>query len=317
MERQAFRILMHGGAINPADAIFTERLLAAATIGFRILRDGGTALDAVAYAVAAAEDDPVFNAGTGAHLTLGADAEMDASIMNGADLSAGAVGCITRVKNPILVARKVMEESDHVLLVGPASVRFARLLDFPDYDPITEQRKSEYDEAIRRLRQGEIVPGRSEYWPRLRRWLDRTAEMADTVGAVAVDATGNVAAATSSGGFPLKMPGRVGDTPIIGAGTYADNEKGAVSVTGQGEAVLKLGVAKTVCDLMGNGVGAEDAASAAITQWNRRFPNLPVALVAIDREGHPGAARNIDLTPHVEMSGPMGEVRSNWSAPRQ
>ena len=119
---------MHGGAINPADRVFTERLLIAAETGFRILRGGGAALDAVAAAVAVAEDDPIFNAGTGSHLNLGGYAEMDASIMNGADLAAGAVACITRVKNPILVARKVMEETDHVLLVGPASVRFARLL---------------------------------------------------------------------------------------------------------------------------------------------------------------------------------------------
>ncbi len=303
---------MHGGAINPADAFFTDRLLAAADIGFRILRKGGTALDAVASAVAAAEDEPIFNCGTGSHLNLSGDAEMDASIMNGADLGAGAVGCITRVKNPVLVAKKVMEESDHVFLVGPASVRFGRLLDFPDYDPVTPQRRQEYDEAVRLVRLGENAPGRSEYWPRMRHWLDRVSEMADTVGAVAVDEDGNLAAATSSGGFPLKMPGRIGDTPVIGAGTYADNDKGAVSVTGQGEAVLKLTLAKAVCDLMGNGVAAEEAARTVIAQWNRRFPNLPVALVAIDREGRSGAARNIELTPHVEISGPAGDIRRNW-----
>jgi len=306
---------MHGGAINPADPAFTERLLAAASIGFRLLRHGGTALDAVAAAVAAAEDDPIFNAGTGAHLNLAGQAEMDASIMNGADLGAGAVGCITRVRNPVLVARRVMEESDHVLLVGPASVRFARLMEVPDYDPVTEQRQREYDEAVRQVRRGERVPGRSEHWPKLRRWLDHAATMADTVGAVAVDGAGNLAAATSSGGFPLKMPGRVGDTPVIGAGTYADNAKGAVSVTGQGEAVLKLVLAKAVCDLMGDGAAPEAAAQAAVADWNRRFRSVPVALVALDREGRPGAARNVDLTPHVEISGPDGAVRRNWCIP--
>lgn len=312
MRRENVRILMHGGAINPADRMFTTRLRAAAERGFRVLRGGGSALDAVVTAVAAGEDDPIFNCGTGSHLNLGGYAEMDASIMNGADLAAGAVGCITRVKNPILVARKVMEETDHVLLVGPASVRFARLVGFDEYDPVTEERKREYDEAIRSVRQGEVAPGRSEYWARLGHWLGLVAEIADTVGAVGVDEAGNVAAATSSGGFPLKMPGRVGDTPVIGAGTYADNGKGAVSVTGQGEAVLKLTLAKTACDLMGNGLTAQQGAEAVVVQWNRRFPNLPVALVALDGEGRPGAARNRDFTPHVELSGPDGAFRQNW-----
>ncbi len=300
---------MHGGAINPADAEFGGHLQTAAEAGMTLLRSGGTALSAVAGAVATAEDDPIFNSGTGSHMNLAGAIEMDASIMNGADLAAGAVACITRVKNPILVAKKVMEETDHVLLVGDGALQFARHMGFADYDPATQQRRQEYADAIARLKRGEPVPGRSEYWKKLQRWVGVTA---DTVGAVAIDQDGNLAAATSSGGFPLKMPGRVGDVPIIGAGTYADNRKGACSITGQGEVVLKLALAKTTCDLMGDGVPAQQAAEAAVALWNTRFSHYILAIVVIDREGRTGAARNLELTPHVELDGATGKARQNW-----
>jgi len=302
-------IAMHGGAINPADARFGGALAACARQGLAVMQRGGSALDAVVEAVAAAEDDPIFNSGTGSHLTLAGTLEMDASLMEGATLGAGAVACISRVKNPIRVARKVMEETDHVLLVGEGARRFAHQLGFKDYEPLTEQRRAEWQEAIGRLRRGEAVPGRSEYWHKISRWV---GAYADTDGAVAMDARGHLAAATSSGGFPLKLPGRVGDVPIIGAGTYADNRKGACSVTGQGEVVLKMGLAKLVCDLMGSGIPAQQAAEAAVAQWNSRFGRYIVALVALDTNGSVGASRNVQETPHVWLQEGSPE-RINWS----
>ncbi len=301
-------IAMHGGAINPADETFGGALAACARQGLAVMQRGGSALDAVVEAVAAAEDDPIFNSGTGSHLTLAGTLEMDASLMDGATLGAGGVACISRVKNPIRVARKVMEETDHILLVGEGARRFAHRLGFEDYEPLTPQRRAEWQDAIGRLKRGEAVPGRSEYWHKISRWV---GAYADTDGAVAMDARGNMAAATSSGGFPLKLPGRVGDVPIIGAGTYADNRKGACSVTGQGEVVLKLGLAKLVCDLMGSGIPAQQAAEAAVAQWNSRFGRYIVALVAIDTNGTVGASRNVQDTPHVWLQEGAPD-RINW-----
>ncbi len=303
-------IAMHGGAINPADEKFGAALAACARQGLAALQRGGSALDAVVEAVAAAEDDPLFNSGTGSHLTLAGTLEMDASLMDGATLGAGAVACISRVKNPIRVARKVMEETDHVLLVGEGARRFAHRLGFEDYEPLTEQRRQEWKDAIGRLKRGEAVPGRSEYWHKISRWV---GEYADTCGAVTMDAHGNVAAGTSSGGFPLKLPGRVGDVPIVGAGTYADNRKGACSVTGQGEVVLKMGLAKLVCDLMGSGIPAQQAVESAVAQWNTRFGRYILALVAIDTNGTVGAARNLPATPHVCLQHGAADLM-NWSA---
>jgi len=302
-------IAMHGGAINPADDTFGQALAASARAGLAAMRAGGSALDAVVEAVAAAEDDPLFNSGTGSHLTLAGTLEMDASVMDGATLGAGGVACISRVKNPIRVARKVMEETDHILLVGEGARRFAHRLGFEDYEPLTPQRRAEWQEAVGRLKRGEAVPGRSEYWHKISRWV---GAYADTDGAVAMDARGNVAAATSSGGFPLKLPGRVGDVPIIGAGTYADNRKGACSVTGQGEVVIKMGLAKLVCDLMGSGIPAQQAVESAVAQWNTRFGRYILALVALDMNGTVGACRNVPETPHawLEEGGPE---RINWS----
>lgn len=305
----SIKIVMHGGAINPADDQFGRALAACARQGLAGMQRGGSALDAVVDAVAAAEDDPLFNSGTGSHLTLAGTLEMDASVMDGATLGAGAVACISRVKNPIRVARKVMEETDHVLLVGEGARRFAHRLGFEDYEPLTPQRRAEWQEAIARLKRGEAVPGRSEYWHKISRWVEAYA---DTVGAVALDGQGRLAAATSSGGFPLKLPGRVGDVPIIGAGTYADDRKGACSVTGQGEVVLKMGLAKLVCDLMGAGIPAQQAAESAVAQWNGRFGRYILALVAIDGDGTVGACRNLPATPHVCLQDGAPD-RMNWS----
>jgi beta-aspartyl-peptidase (threonine type) len=181
------------------------------------------------------ENDPAFNAGTGSALTINGEAEMDASVMT-EEGHFGAVGAIKYVKNPILVARKVMEETDHMLLVGEGAVKFARYARFEKYNPVTEQQKEKLAELKRK--------GESRYMPKLKKYLDY-----GTVGAVAIDKNQKVAAATSSGGIRGKLPGRVGDSAILGAGTYA-SLFGAVSATGHGECILKLLLAKMAVDFM-------------------------------------------------------------------
>ncbi len=157
-----------------------------------------------------------------------------------------------------------------------------------------------------KLRAGEELPSIYKYWEKIRRW-------ADTVGAVAIDQMGNIAAGTSSGGFPLKMPGRVGDAALICCATFAQNSAGGVSITGQGEVVIKTALAKTVVDLMKSGVSAQKAVERAINYINREFNNALMAIIAIDSKGGVGAARNIDLTPHAYMNESMLEPESNFA----
>ena len=186
-----------------------------------------SALDAVCAAVVILEDSPLFNAARGSHFNSDGEIEMDASLMEGAGLRAGAVAAVKRIRNPVLAARAVMEESPHVLLAAEGAERFAR-------------------------KQG-LKLERAEYFhtePRLQALKRRLKNYHGTVGAVALDADGNLAAATSTGGYTGKMPGRIGDSPLIGAGTYADNRACAVSGTGHGEAFIRAAVAHDICARM-------------------------------------------------------------------
>jgi beta-aspartyl-peptidase (threonine type) len=201
-----------------------------------ILAKGGSALDAVEAAVAVMEDSPHFNAGHGAALTEAGEHELDASIMDGSNLAAGAICAVRTIRNPIRAARAVMERTDCVLIAGDAADRFARQAGLAIVDNgyfTTERRKQALASLKARARRGAIAQA-SE------------AERHGTVGAVALDARGNLAAGTSTGGFNNKPPGRVGDTPIIGAGTYARNGACAVSCTGQGEIFIRHAVAHDV-----------------------------------------------------------------------
>lgn len=227
-------ILVHGGAGPIAEddraAACAAGCLAAARIGHAVLRTGGSALDAVEAATRALEDDPLFNAGTGAALNAEGRVELDASIMNGADLSAGAVCAVRRIKHPVALARQVMERTPHVLLAADGAERLAAELGIPTCDEeelITERARRRW-EAERAGAKPQVSHG--------------------TVGAVAVDDRGHVAAATSTGGTFGKRPGRVGDSPLIGAGNYADDRTGAASATGHGESIIKVVLAKFACD---------------------------------------------------------------------
>jgi len=219
-------LIAHGGAggINYPHRR-RQGLIRAVRAGYEILRDGGSSLDAVEKTAIVLEDTTIFNAGTGSYLNLEGEVEMDASIMT-SDLKFGAVGVINNVRNPIAVARMVMEQTDHLLLCGENAVRFARLMGLPHYNPMTAEKK--------RIWQRKKQKRESAYFKK----IDRSIELYGTIGAVAIDRHGSIAVATSSGGINLRLPGRVGDTPIIGAGTYADPNGGA-STTGHGEEIMR------------------------------------------------------------------------------
>lgn len=249
-------IVIHGGAgvIEPArmtpakEASYRAGLAAALDAGYTVLERGGTSLDAVTAAVRTMEDDPQFNAGRGAVLNHEGDAELDAAIMDGNGPHAGAVAAVRHVKNPIELARLVMEKSPHVLLVADGAEEFALdqgvVLVSRSYFR-TEARERELEEE-RRAEQA-----RSKSTPPAGRAADSAVQGSlGTVGAVALDRAGNLAAATSTGGLTNKRQGRVGDSPLIGAGTYADNQSCAVSGTGQGEYFIRGVVAYDVCALV-------------------------------------------------------------------
>ena len=251
-------LLIHGGAgvmrraeMTPEmDAQYRAGLNAALDAGSKVLASGGSSLDAVEAAVRVMEDDPNFNAGKGAVLTREGIAELDASIMDGRDRKAGAVAQLRTVKNPIRAARLVMETTGRVMFAGPPADELAAKGGLEIVPPeyfITPRRL----EALRRAMAGNFEP------------QDRYG----TVGAVALDKAGNLAAATSTGGMNAKPPGRIGDSPIIGAGTYADNASCAVSSTGDGEYFIRVGVARTICARIAmQHVSAAKAANATLDE---------------------------------------------------
>jgi len=254
-------LVIHGGAgviesakMTPAkEASYRAGLAAALDTGFAILERGGTSLDAVTAAVRTMEDDPQFNAGLGAVLNHEGDAELDAAIMDGSGPRAGAVACVRHVKNPIELARMVMEKSPHVLLVAGGAEEFALeqgVALVPRSYFRTEARERELEEALRAEKARRAGPSSRVDAGRAADRDEATHSSMGTVGAVALDRAGNLAAATSTGGLTNKRHGRVGDTPIIGAGTYASNESCAVSGTGQGEYFIRQVVAYDICALV-------------------------------------------------------------------
>ena len=298
-------IIVHGGAgtIRKEERIpkVIEGVRAAVLAGWRELKRG-SALDAVEEAVKALEDNPIFNAGTGSVLTLDGRVEMDAAIMRGKTLEAGAVAGIWGVKNPISVARKVMEKTDHVLLIGDGAVKFARLLGFEEYDPITEERLKQWEELRKKL----IEKGETRHWKKLNELIKEYPEvLRSTVGAVAFDGE-EVVAGTSTGGVFLKMFGRVGDTPIIGGGTYA-NEVAGASCTGLGEVAIKLALAKSATDLVRLGLDAQSASDAAISLATKYFGKDTMGIIMVDARGNVGFAKNTKHMSYAFMKDGMDE----------
>ena len=255
-------LVVHGGAgvierkdLTPAqDAAYREALARVAGVGADVLRKGGSSLDAIEAAIHILEDDPLFNAGRGAVFNAEGRNELDASIMDGSNLKAGAVAGATRTRHPISLARAVMEKSPHVMLSGPGADAFAAAQGLEQVDPsffFTERRWKALALELGRL--GLPIPARpagAPTAPSARAALAHDEGKHGTVGVVALDSHGNVAAGTSTGGMTAKRWGRVGDSPIIGAGTYASNRSCAVSATGSGEYFIRLTIARQVCALV-------------------------------------------------------------------
>jgi L-asparaginase / beta-aspartyl-peptidase len=275
--KKKYALAIHGGAgtispvqITPAlEADLRAGLQRALDAAHAILRDAGSSLDAVAAAVRVLEDDPLFNAGRGAVFTSAGTHEMDAGIMDGKTLAAGTVGSVRRIRNPIDLARAVMEKSPHVMLAAEGAEDFARRLGFEFVDPkyfYTEQRW----QALERVRQRGGLTDQDRH---------------GTVGAVALDQAGNLAAATSTGGNTNKLPGRIGDTPVIGAGTYANNNTCAVSATGDGEFFMRAVAAHDLSALMQyREMNLAEAAQSVIDKV--AAVGGTGGLIAIDRHGN-------------------------------
>lgn len=271
-------IAIHGGAgtlssaqLTPeSDRAYRAGLQGAVRAGFEVLDKGGSSLDAVTVAVQALEDDPLFNAGRGAVLSADGTHELDASIMDGRNLAAGAVTGVRTVRNPIVLARLVMERSPHVMLAGEGAEDFAReqgLEPVPNSHFTTERRQRE----LELLLEGKKAAGREA--------------LMGTVGAVALDSHGNVAAATSTGGMTGKKWGRIGDSPVIGAGTYAANDCCAVSATGHGEFFLRAIVAHEIAALMRyRGLDIVQAADEVVMQQLVRMGGSG-GVIAVGRDG--------------------------------
>ena len=299
-------LIAHGGAGSwrpgsEEDAVVGMR--DAVEAGRSILRGGGTALDAVCATVVKLEDNPIFNAGTGAVLNFDGFCELDASVMVSRESRVGAVAALQRVKNPILVARKVMEETDHVMLAGEGAQRFARVMGFGDHDPVTEARKADW--ADKRARVDEVL---GKHNLRMRRFLQDHPEYAGgTVGAAAVDQDGVLAAATSTGGVTLKLVGRVGDSPLAGAGNYASRYV-AASATGTGEYVIRSLAARAISDAMERGGSVDRAVADVLDRMHRDF-DADVGMIAVDASGTPVARHLTRDMPHAFFSS-TGDVVS-------
>ena len=298
-------LIVYGGAWDIPDALVEPHRVGvqrALMVGMSVLNDGGSSVEAVEAAIMVMEDDETFDAGVGSFLNLSGEVELDASIMDGKAFRAGAVAAVQNIRNPIKLARTVMEESENVLLVGKGAVRFAK------------------EHGIKTCSQDELITEREiQRW---REWQTKSPGSArdafrkkkipnDTVGAVALDKNGAIASGTSTGGTPNKFPGRVGDSPIIGAGTYADNAVGGVSTTGWGEAMIKVVMAKTVIDIMGrNGNDPALATLEGMKILERKAQGYG-GIIALNMDGDVGIAYN---TPRMARGYMTSELREPWVA---
>jgi len=278
-------LLVHGGAWAIPDNVVEAHLRgvrAAAEAGWRALERGGSCLDAVEEAVAIMEDDETFDAGRGSFLNRDGRVELDALVMWGRNLQAGGVAAVERIKNPVRAARKILAESPHIFFVGEGAERFAA------------------EHGIQLCDNSELVlPREVERWKNAKDQVIMTVpdefcgptDSHDTVGAIALDANGDLASATSTGGTLNKAPGRVGDSSLIGCGCYADNDTAAVSTTGWGEPMMKLVLGKWASDRVGQGATPQEAAEEAIDYLHRRLHGHG-GLILLDRQGRIGLHHN-------------------------
>lgn len=277
-------LVVHGGAWAIPDDFVQAHLDGvrnATAAGWNVLARGGSALDAIEEAVVVMENDEVFDAGRGSFLNREGKVQLDALIMDGATLRAGGVGCVERIANPIRAARKVLSESPHVYFVAEGAERFAREHGIR----LCDNRDLIIEREVERLRNFQSAPKGEE--PE----LFAPTISHDTVGAVALDRSGNIAAATSTGGTLNKAPGRLGDSSLIGCGCYADNESAAVSTTGWGEPIMKLVLAKWAADRVAAGNLPQWIAAEAMNYLRDRV-NGHGGIILLDSAGRFGIAHN-------------------------
>jgi beta-aspartyl-peptidase (threonine type) len=295
-------LIVHGGAgdILPGrQELSIDGCRKAVLAGWESLKAGDSALEAAVRAVVYMENAPNFNAGTGATLNRNGEAELDAGAMDGATLDVGSAASLKHIKNPILLARLIVR-SPHVLLVGEGAEQFAE------------------EQGMALCQQEDLItPTQRERWRQGYRPGDGTGVSAadgggdkhGTVGAVAIDSQGHLAAATSTGGMPNKHPGRVGDTPLIGCGFYAEDGLGGVSSTGDGEYFMRLLLARRACEFLGHGMSAQAAADAAIRLLGERLGGTG-GLILIDRHGKVGFAHNTPQMSYGYLMEGMDEVQA-------
>nr|CAB3223815.1 isoaspartyl peptidase/L-asparaginase [Phallusia mammillata] len=272
-------IVVHGGAWKIPDHMITDSeqgAKLAALEGYKVLKSGGSCIDAVVKAVSSLEDNPAFDAGRGSVLNEAGGVEMHALVMRGDTCDVGGVLCIQHARNPVQVARIILDESPHCLLAGEAGLKMARKHNLPeeniDYfitDHVKEELKN-FDKYT------QAVDG-----------LFNTNTGHDTVGAVALDCHGNLACATSTGGITAQQVGRVSDSPIVGSGGYADNESVAVSTTGHGESIMKVNLAKTIACYVEAGLAPKEATAKALKKMNSRVGGSGGA-ISVDTRGRVG-----------------------------
>lgn len=283
-------VAVHGGAGKVSSQLIDEKMVvlrAAVDAGYALLERGGTSVDAVEAAVRVMEDHPAFNAGYGSSLTEKGTVEMDALIMEGTHMKAGAVGAVRTVSNPITLARRVMERTEHVLLVGPWADDYAREVDIPAINNSSlvsakaTQRLEEYKSFHNTVHQS-INIGKEEH---------------DTVGAVAVDTAGRVACATSTGGLTGQRCGRVGDSPIVGAGGLADDAVGAISTTGHGEAITRACLAYDMCTRLQAGVSPTKALEESLQRMRLKTQGGCAGAVLVTPLGAVATATSTEMMP--------------------
>jgi beta-aspartyl-peptidase (threonine type) len=270
-------LVVHGGAWYIPEEERSAAMAGcrkAVAAGWARLVEGASAVDAVEVAVRILEDDPTFDAGRGSYFNRMGDVQMDAMIMDGRTLDFGAVAAVGTVVHPVTLARRVMERCEHRLIVGDGAEALADSYGLSRISP--DQPWGREDPG------GWLPPKHAQPTP---------VRFGDTVGAIAVDSEGNIAVANSTGGTPNKWPGRVGDSPLVGCGVYADNEVGAAAATGSGEDLMRIVISKTACDLMAEGLTAQDAADTVIAKLWGRVQGYG-GVILIDRLGRVGLAHN-------------------------
>ena len=306
-----FGILIHGGADTKRIGQSTEKkdkirrfLESSVSHGFDALKKDNTAIDSVEIAITCMEDSGVFNAGTGACLTIDKRIEMDASIMDGRDISAGCVGMVKGICNPIKLARQVMERTDHVMIVSDGVNKIAKLSNMHiGLSSPNQQSLNKYYDIKRNMK---------NRWKKnndlLFMALDHNNRNLGTVGAVAIDKEGNVASGVSTGGRWLKMSGRIGDSAVIGGGFYADNKSGAACATGNGEYIMRLCMCKYACDQMQSN-NALLSSKRSIAVLTKRFGKNSGGIITVDHKGRFGVAYNTHTMPVASITSKDEKVK--------